>query len=88
MEFSIITAWCDKLSKYITCFRKCHGTQHSLLAWSYSMLLVMLEKWKKALDKGESVCTIFMDHKITRLLMVYLHQLWKKFLYCEKIRIT
>ena len=36
---------CDKLSKYITDFRKCHGTQHSLL--------VMLEKWKKALDKRE-----------------------------------
>ena len=34
-------------------FRKCHGTQHSLL--------VMLKKWKKALDKGEDVCTIFMD---------------------------
>ena len=44
---------CDKLSKYITGFRKCHGTQHSLL--------VMLEKWKKALDKGENVCTILMD---------------------------
>ena len=37
---------CDKLSK-------CHGMQH--------LLLVMLEKWKKALDKGENVCTIFMD---------------------------
>ena len=36
---------CDKLSKYITGFRKCHGTQHSLL--------VMLEKWEKALDKRE-----------------------------------
>ena len=34
---------CDKLSKYITGFRKFHGTQHSLL--------VMLEKRKKALDK-------------------------------------
>lgn len=34
----------DKLSKYITSFKKFHGTQHSLL--------VMLEKWKKALDKG------------------------------------
>ena len=30
---------CDKLSKNITDFRNCHGTQHSLL--------VMLEKWKK-----------------------------------------
>ena len=44
---------CDKLSKYIMGFRKCHGTQHSLL--------VMLKKWKKALDKGDNVCTIFMD---------------------------
>ena len=34
-------------------FRKCHGTQHSLL--------VMLEKLKKVLDKVENVCTIFMD---------------------------
>ena len=30
---------CDKLSKYITGFRKCHGTQHSLL--------VMLETGKR-----------------------------------------
>ena len=44
---------CDKLSKYITGFRKCHGTQHSVL--------VMLEKWEKVLDKGENVCTIFID---------------------------
>ena len=26
-----------------------------------TLLLIMLEKWKKALDKGENVCTIFMD---------------------------
>ena len=44
---------CDNISKYITGFRKCHGTQHSFL--------VILEKWKKPLDKGENVCTIFMD---------------------------
>ena len=44
---------CDKISKYVTGFRKCHGTQHSFL--------VILEKWKKPLDKGENVCTIFMD---------------------------
>ena len=43
----------DKLSKYIMGFKKCHGMQHSLL--------VMLEKWNKALDKRENVCTIFMD---------------------------
>ena len=44
---------CDKLSKYITDFRKCHGKQHSLL--------VTLEKWKKALDKGENICIIFLN---------------------------
>ena len=43
----------NKLSKYIAVFRKCHRTQHSLL--------VMSEKWRKALDKGEYVCTILMD---------------------------
>ena len=43
----------DKLSKYLTGFKKCQRTQHSLL--------IMLEKWKKALDKGENVCTIFID---------------------------
>ena len=35
----------NKISKCVTCFRKSHGTQHSLT--------VMLEKWKKALDKEE-----------------------------------
>ena len=44
---------CDKLSKYIAGFIKCHGMQHSLL--------FMSEKWKKALDKGENVYTMFMD---------------------------
>ena len=46
---------CDKLSKYMTGFRKCleNGAKHSLL--------IMLEKWKGALDKGENVCTIFVD---------------------------
>ena len=43
----------DKLSKYITRFRKSHGTQHSLMT--------MLEKWKSALDKGENICVLFMD---------------------------
>ena len=38
---------CDKLSKYITGFRICHGTQDSLL--------VILENWKKVLDK-KKVC--------------------------------
>ena len=44
---------CDKLSKYITGFRKYHGTQH--------LLLVMSKKWKKTLDKGENLCNRSMD---------------------------
>ena len=44
---------CNKLSKYITSFRNCHRIQNSLL--------VMLEKWNKTLDKGENVCTLFMN---------------------------
>ena len=43
----------NKLSKYVKGFRKSHGTQHSLI--------IMLEKWKKVLDKGEYVCVLFMD---------------------------
>ena len=42
----------NKFSKCVTGFRKSHGTQHSLI--------VMLEKWKKALDKGENMSAIFM----------------------------
>ena len=42
----------NKLSKYVTGFRKSHGTQHSLM--------IMLEKWKNVLDKGY-VCVLFMD---------------------------
>ena len=37
----------NKISKCVTGFRKSHGTQHSLT--------VMLEKWKKALDKEENM---------------------------------
>ena len=43
----------NKISKCVTAFRKSHGTQHSLI--------VMLEKWKKALDKEENMSAIFMD---------------------------
>ena len=43
----------NKLSKYLTGFRKSHGTQHSLM--------IMLEKWKNVLDKGEYICVLFMD---------------------------
>ena len=43
----------DKLAHSITGFRKSHGTQNSLI--------VMLEKWKRALDKGEYLSALFMD---------------------------
>ena len=43
----------DKLSKCLTGFRKSHGTQH--------LLVTMLEKWQKAVDKGEYVSALFMD---------------------------
>ena len=42
----------NKISKCVMGFRKSHGTQHSLI--------VMLEKWKKTLDK-ENMSAIFMD---------------------------
>ena len=37
----------DKLSKCLTGFRKSHETQH--------LLVTMVEKWKKEVDKGEYV---------------------------------
>ena len=44
----------DKLAKCLTCFRKSHVTQHSLLT--------MLEKWKKKeIDNGSYVSALFMD---------------------------
>ena len=43
----------DKLSEYLTGFRKSHGTQH--------FLVTMLEKWKKAVDNGEYVSALFLD---------------------------
>ena len=43
----------DKLSTYVTGFRKSHGTQHSFRT--------MLEKWKSALDKGKNICVFFID---------------------------
>ena len=42
-----------KISKCVTGFSKLHGTQHSLI--------VLLEKWKKALDKEENISAIFTD---------------------------
>ena len=43
----------DKLAHSITGFRKSHGTQNSLV--------VMLEQWKRTLDKGEYISALFMD---------------------------
>ena len=43
----------DKLSNLLTGFRKNHSSQHCLMC--------MLEKRKKALDKGGYICAIFMD---------------------------
>ena len=43
----------NKISKCVTVFRKLLGTQHSLI--------IMLEKWKKALDKEENMLVIFMN---------------------------
>ena len=43
----------EKLSKYLTGFRKSQGTQH--------LLVTMFEKWKKAVDKGECVSALFLD---------------------------
>ena len=43
----------DKLSKCLTGFRKSNGTQH--------LLVTMLEKWKKAVGKGEYVSALLMD---------------------------
>ena len=43
----------DKLAHSITGFRKLHGLQNSLV--------MMLEKWKRPLDKGEYVSALFVD---------------------------
>ena len=43
----------DKISNYVTGFRKSHGTQHSLV--------IMLERWKQAIDKGEYISVMYMD---------------------------
>ena len=43
----------DKISNYVTKFRKSYGTQHSLV--------IMLERWKQAIDKGEYISVMYMD---------------------------
>ena len=57
----------DKSNKSITDFKKSHETQHSLV--------VMLEKRKRAIDKGQCVSELFMDlskafHTINHDLMI------------------
>ena len=42
-----------EISNYVTGFRKSHGTQHSLV--------IMLERWKQAIDKGEYISVMYMD---------------------------
>ena len=43
----------DKLSKRLSGFRKSHGTQH--------LLVNIVEKWEKAVDKGECVSALILD---------------------------
>ena len=43
----------DKISNYLTEFRKSHGIQHSLV--------IMLERWKQAIDKGQYTSVMYMD---------------------------
>ena len=43
----------DKISNYVTGFRKSHATQHSLV--------IMLERWKQAIDKAEYISVMYMD---------------------------
>ena len=43
----------DKLSNILTSFPKGHNAQHSLI--------IMIEKWKRALDKNMKIGAVFMD---------------------------
>ena len=43
----------DKITNIFTGFRKGHNVQHSLL--------IIIEKWKRALDENMKVETLFMD---------------------------
>ena len=49
----INTYMSDKLSKYLTGFRKNHTAQHALLH--------MIENWKSNLNKGSKIGAIFMN---------------------------
>ena len=46
----------DKLSKCLTSFRKSQGTQ--------LLLVTMIEKWEKAVDKRECVSILFLISQI------------------------
>ena len=43
----------NKFSKIMAGFRKLHGAQQSMVT--------MLKKWRKALDKKEYICVLFMN---------------------------
>ena len=43
----------DKISNYVTGFRKPYGTQHALV--------IVLERWKQAIDKGEYISLMYID---------------------------
>ena len=50
----------DKISNYVIGFRKLHGTQQCLV--------IMLERWKQAIDKGGYISVMCMD--LSRLLIL------------------
>ena len=43
----------DKISNYVTGFRKSHEAQH--------FLVITLERWKQTIDKGENISVMCMD---------------------------
>ena len=43
----------DKISNFVTGFQKSNGTQNSLV--------IMLERWKPAIDNGEYISVMYMD---------------------------
>ena len=42
----------NKISNYVTEFRKSHGTYH--------FLVIMLQGWEQAIDKGKYISVIYM----------------------------
>ena len=47
----------DKTSNYVARFQKSLGTQHSLV--------IMLERWKQAIDNGEYISVMYTDLSTT-----------------------